>query len=244
MRPVRCMIVDDERLARQHLRRLVGGSADLELVGEASDKASALAAISELRPELLLLDIQMPGGGGFELLNAVEDPPAAIFVTAHDRHAIRAFEVNALDYLLKPVSPERFARAVGRAVRLIRAGSAVADPGAHRLDASDIAMMEIGGSGHFVAVDQILCVESEGNYTRVSTAEGKHLVARQTMKHWADRLPPEMFVQLDRGLIVNRQAIRSADFSARPAALALGQGACKLQLGQAAASRLREILPR
>ncbi len=244
MRPVRCMIVDDERLARQHLRRLVEVRADLQLVGEASDKASALAAIAKLRPELLLLDIQMPGGGGFELLNALEDPPGAIFVTAHDRHAIRAFEVNALDYLLKPVEPERFARAIVRAVRMIRADSAAVDSGAQRLDASDVAMMEIGGSGHFVAVDQILCVESEGNYTRVSTAEGKQLIARQTMKHWADRLPPEMFVQLDRGLIVNRQSVRSADFSARPAVVALGQGACKLQLGQAAASRLREILAR
>ena len=213
-------------------------------MGEASDKASALADIAKLRPELLLLDIQMPGGGGFELLNALEDPPGVIFVTAHDRHAIRAFEVNALDYLLKPVSPERFARAVERAVRLIRAGAPAASCGGQRLDASDVAMMEIGGSGHFVAVDQILCVESEGNYTRVSTAEGKHLIARQTMKHWVDRLPPKMFVQLDRGLIVNRQSVRSVDFSARSAVVALGQGACKLHLGQAAASRLREILSR
>ena len=244
MKPVRCMIVDDERLARQHLRRLVAGRADLQLVGEASDKASALADIAKLRPELLLLDIQMPGGDGFDTLNALEDPPRVIFVTAHDRHAIRAFEVNALDYLLKPVSPERFARAAERAVQLIRAGAPAANRGGPRLDASDVAIVEIGGSGHFVPVDQILCVESEGNYTRVSTAEGKQLIARQTMKHWVDRLPPEMFVQLDRGLIVNRQAVRSADFSVRPAVVALGQGACKLHLGQAAASRLREILPR
>ena len=244
MKRVRCLIVDDERLARQHLRRLLESRADIAVVGEAPSKADAVRAIAKLEPDLLLLDIQMPGGGGFELLDALEDPPHVIFVTAHDKHALRAFEVNALDYLLKPVAPERFARAIARAVRLIRAESAAVDSGAQRLDASDIAMMEIGGSGHFVAVNRILCVESEGNYTRVSTAEGKHLVARQTMKHWADRLPPEMFVQLDRGLIVNRQAIRSADFSARPAALALGQGACKLQLGQAAASRLREILPR
>ena len=242
MKTVQCLIIDDERLARQHLRRLLERRTDVTVAGEASTKTEALKMIESLHPDLLLLDIQMPGGGGFELLNALAVPPRVIFVTAYDSHAIRAFEVNALDYLLKPVAPERFARAIARAVRLIRAGSAVAGPDAHRLDASDIAMMEIGGSGHFVAVNQILCVESEGNYTRVSTAEGKHLVARQTMKHWADRLPPEMFVQLDRGLIVNRQAIRSADFSARPAALALGQGTCKLQLGQAAASRLREIL--
>ena len=238
MKPVRCMIVDDERLARQHLRRLVEARADLELVGEASDKASALEDIAKLRPELLLLDIQMPGGGGFELLNALEDPPGTIFVTAHDRYAIRAFEVNALDYLLKPVAPASFHRAIDRALRHVSPVASAA------LSATDVALVEIGASGHFVGVDQILAVEAEGNYTRVTTRDGKRLTARQPMKQWLERLPQEMFVQLDRGTVINRSGLKSVHFSGRSADVIMRDGDINIRLGATAASRLREILPR
>lgn len=244
MSTVKCLIVDDERLARQHLRRLLEGREDIAIVGEASNKREAVRAVSELHPDLLLLDIQMPRGNGFDVMNALENPPHVIFVTAYDKHALRAFEVNALGYLLKPVDPERFRQAIDRAVRLIRSGKAMEarEPGS--LDASDIALIEVGGSGHFVAVDQILAVEAEGNYTRVTTADGKHTTARQPMKQWTGRLPQEMFVQLDRGLIINRLRIRSTMLSVRMARITLGNCHYEMQLGPAATARLREIMAR
>lgn len=243
MKPVSCLIVDDERLARRTLRRLVEANRALTLAGEAANRSEALQLVEEHQPSLLFLDIQMPGGGGFEILEALDHPPAVVFVTAHDQHAIRAFEVNALDYLLKPVSAERFDRAVAHAVLRIRDASHAARP-APKLAASDVALLELGGSGHFVAVDHIIHIEADGNYTRVTTRDGRRRVVRQTIKEWASSLPPEMFVQLDRGTIVNRPALKSAEFSKRSARIDFGLGGSLLQLGPAAATRLREILGR
>lgn len=243
MKRLTCLIIDDERLARRHLSRLVETRGDLEVVGEAADKASALEAVGRLRPELLLLDIQMPGGGGFEILNALEAPPHVIFVTAHNSHAIRAFEVNAVDYLLKPVSPERFGYAVARALQRIRGERTAEGPGRAPLGPADIAMIEIGGSGHFVAVDRIIFIEAEGNYTRVTTADGRCRTVRKPVKEWAELLPCEMFVQLDRGVLLNSQAVISAELHGRSAMVTAGDKPSSLSLGPAAAARLREILP-
>lgn len=242
MNPVTCLIVDDERLARQHLHRLAKTHIDIEVVGEACDPTDALRAIQQLQPQLLLLDIQMPNGSGFTLLHSLDQPPAVIFVTAHEKHAIRAFEVNAIDYLLKPVAPARFAHAVGRAVQRIRGIPAAVAPPPRPLDANDIALCEIGHSGHFVAVNRILTIEAEGNYTRITTADGKHRLARQTLKEWGSRLPPAFFVQLDRKIIINRKALRSVELTARSAHLTLGDKRVEIALGAAAATRLREIL--
>lgn len=242
MKRVRCLIVDDERLARQHLRRLLESRGDIEIVGEASNKAGAVRAVAKREPDLLLLDIQMPGGDGFDILNALEEPPHVIFVTAYDKHALRAFEVNALDYLLKPVNPERFNRAIDRALSLLRGGPELQKSASPRLGVEDMALVQIGGSGHFVGADEILSVESEGNYTRVTTCDGKHLTARQTMKQWSDRLPVETFVQLDRGIILNSAGVVAANFAGRTAEVTMGKKRIKLRLGAAAAARLRAVL--
>lgn len=242
MKPVRCIAVDDERLARRHVVRLLSSRPDIEVVGEASGKASALRAIGEHNPELLLLDVQMPRGSGFELLAALDHPPHVIFVTAFNSHAIRAFEVNALDFLLKPFDEERFHRALDRAVKLIRSGVLDAEPVRPRLQPDDLALVPIGGSGRFVVVDDIACIEAQANYSRVTTRDGKHLTARQTIRQWAACLPPGSFAQLDRGLIINMHRIRAADFSVRAAVVTLDDHAQALRLGATAAARLREML--
>ncbi len=244
MKKLKCLIVDDERLARQNLRRLLEARGDIVIAGEASNKTDAVRAVSELHPDLLLLDIQMPHGDGFDVMNALENAPHVIFVTAHDKHALRAFEVNALGYLLKPVDPGRFNQAIDRAVQFIRAGKAIEAREPESVEATDVALIELGASGHFVTVDQILAVEAEGNYTRVTTADGKHTTARQPMKQWTGRLPQEMFVQLDRGLIINRLRIRSTMLSARMARITLGNCHYEIQLGPAATARLRELMTR
>lgn len=242
MKPVTCLIVDDERLARRSLRRLAEAHPGLELVGESSGPEQALQSISDKKPQLLLLDIHMPRGGGFAVLDALEKPPAVIFVTAHDLYAIRAFEVNAVDYLLKPVEAERFDQAVNRALLRINGGADMEAAQHPKLRTGDVALCEIGHSGHFVAVEQILAVEAEGNYTRVTNLDGVYRLARQTLKDWASRLPADTFIQLDRSFIINARVLQSVEFNGRSAQIRAGERRLEFELGPAAAARLRGLL--
>lgn len=240
MKTLRILLVDDERLVRKHIRHALASVEGIEVAGEAGSKDEAVAAVAKLRPDVLLLDIDMPGGDGFSLLDALEDPPAVIFVTSFNQHAVRAFEVNALDYVMKPTDTARLRDAIGRA-RSRLGGEA---PAAKQLELADAALMEIGGSGHFVAVKHILAIEAEGNYSHVTVLGGKRHVARQQLKEWARRLPAESFVQLDRGLIVNRSQIQSAEFSSRGASIRLGDLGEPVEVGAAASARLKELLRR
>lgn len=241
MSKIRILVVDDEPLVRRHLIHALGATPDTEVVGEAGSKAEAVRAIEALRPDLMLLDIRMPGGDAFDLLDELAQPPAVIFVTSHDRHALRAFEVNALDYVLKPVEAGRLAEALDRARRRLR-GEAGSSPGA--LELADAALVRIGGSGHFVAVRDILLIEAEGNYTTVTARGGRRHVARQLIKEWARRLPAATFAQLDRGMVLNLSQVREVDFRARGAMVTLGDLDDPVDLGGTAASRLRELLGR
>lgn len=241
MSKIRILVVDDEPLVRRHLIHALAATADAEVVGEAGSKAEAIRKVEALQPDLMLLDIRMPGGDAFDLLDELAQPPAVIFVTSHDRHALRAFEVNALDYVLKPVEPARLAEALDRARRRLR-GEAGASPAA--LELADTALVRIGGSGHFVAVRDILMIEAEGNYSHVTALGGRRHVARQLLKEWARRLPAATFAQLDRGLVVNLAQVREADFRARGASLELGDLEEPIELGGTAANRLRELLRR
>ncbi|NCD35439.1 MAG: response regulator, partial [Spartobacteria bacterium] len=186
MKPLRAVLIDDERLARVVLRDLLSIHAGVEIVGEASGLKVALQLIEQEKPDLLFLDIQMPGGGGFELLNALAEPPHVIFVTAYDQYAIRAFDVNAVDYLLKPVKPERLAKSLERIRKSSRERTSK-----NKLSTDDVAMLNVGASGHFIAVADMLLIEADGNYSRLHAADGKSYMARQTLTEWMKRLPPE-----------------------------------------------------
>ena len=240
---LRCVIIDDEPLARSGLRRYLSAFPGLEVVGEAGTKDEALMLIESLQPNLLTLDIDMPGAHGFELLAALSAPPAVVFVTAYDQYALRAFEVNAVDYVLKPIEPERLEKALARVVARLRGEAAVVGLG-HPLQKTDAVLIEFGLSGHFVAVEHILLLESAGNYCRVSVKGGKVYTVRQTLSDWVRRLPPELFVQLDRGLVINRGQLQQALFSTRSAQIALGDRTELVSLGMAAAERLRHLLSR
>lgn len=241
MSKIRVLVVDDEPLVRRHLIHALASAPDVEVVGEAGSKAEAVGAVGRLRPDLMLLDIRMPGGDAFALLDELSEPPAVIFVTSHDRHALRAFEVNALDYVLKPVEPARLDAALERARRRLR-GESPDSPA--ELDLADAALVEIGGSGHFVAVRDILLIEAEGNYTHVTAFGDRRHVARQQVREWARRLPPATFAQLDRGLLLNLAQVRAVDFRPRGAHVTLGDLARPIELGATAAGRLREVLRR
>jgi two-component system LytT family response regulator len=216
---MRVLLVDDESAARRGLRRRLAGLPDLLVVGECEDGEAAVAAIAELRPDLVFLDIQMPGLDGFGVIDAVgpAQMPAVVFVTAYDEFALKAFEVNALDYLLKPVDEQRLQAAVARA----RARTPEADPDwTARLAAALQQMagqgsprwcrrLAIRGAGRVVLLDvaDVDQIESAGNYVQVHQGRKQHLL-RETMAALEARLDPERFVRVSRAAIVNIDRVR------------------------------------
>ena len=198
-RPLSVLLVDDERLARAELRRLLAAHPQVDIVGEAASAAEAIAQIGKLRPDLLLLDVQMPGGSGFDLLAALDDAPEVIFCTAFDRYALQAFEVSALDYLQKPVQAARLATALARAGARVRSAPS---PAPRKVFIKD------GERCWFVALDDIRLLESEGNYTRVHFAAQQPLMLR-SLNQLEERLDPAQFFRANRRQIVNLAQVAS-----------------------------------
>lgn len=211
--PLRALLVDDERLARVELRELLAPHPQVKVVGEADGVAAALAQIEALRPSLLFLDVQMPGEGGFELLAQLRECPFdVIFVTAHDAHALRAFEVNALDYLLKPVHPERLARTLARlTVREQGTPEPAQGPVRQKLVEEDMLFLENGARSRFVRVDQIVCLCGAGDYAEVVTADGQRTLSPRPLKEWEQRLPARTFARIHRSALVNLTYVERVD---------------------------------
>lgn len=200
MRPValRALVVDDERLARDSLRQLLAAHADISVVAEARDAAEAEARLTALQPDLMFLDIQMPGGDGLAMLERLEDPPLTIFTTAHDAHALRAIELSALDYLLKPVSPLRLAQALDRARQRLAALAAPPAAAAHPLQQ---VFVREGERCWLVRLADIQLLQSEGNYTRVFFAGHRPLIPR-ALAALEPRLDAALFFRANRAEIV------------------------------------------
>jgi two-component system LytT family response regulator len=200
------LVVDDERLARSELKRLLAAVPAVTVVGEAANPDEARTRIAALRPDLVVLDIQMPGGTGLQLLETLDPPvPHVIFTTAHDEYAVKAFELNAVDYLLKPIDPARLAQAVARLAG--RAAPPPAEPADEpaptgRLAPTDRVFVREGDRCWFVEVGQIRLMESEGNYTRVHFDTASPLLFR-SLNAMEERLDPAVFFRANRQQIVN-----------------------------------------
>jgi two-component system LytT family response regulator len=187
---LRILIVDDEPLARERVAELLSEETDAEVIGECRNGIEAVQSIQALKPDLVFLDIQMPGLNGFEVLRSLErsQMPAVIFVTAYDKHALEAFDVHAVDYLLKPYQPERFKRALDRARETLRGGAtAIVAQLARLLDgerAPETALarfsVKIGGKTQFIPVKEVDWIEAAGNYLILHVARENHLV-RETL---------------------------------------------------------------
>lgn len=213
MAPYRVLVVDDERPARAKVARLLEGDERFALVGEASDGLEALERIEALGPDLVVLDVQMPSADGFEVLDALgpERDLAIVFSTAHDEYALRAFDANAVDYLLKPYDAERFRRALDKARAQLLAGRAGGEPAA-----SLVAAADPGGARRLVLktaegwvplrLASVLRASAAGKHVEVHSTEGRHL-ARQSLRSLAARLDPGRFVRVHRGEIVNVEAV-------------------------------------
>ena len=208
---MKTLIVDDTRLARQELKTLLASHADIELVGEADDLPAARDAVQRLQPDLLLLDIQLPSGTGFDLLEQLDTLPLVIFTTAYDQYALRAFESNALDYLIKPVAPERLAAALERArlrkgVVLPRGDERTGAP----LGPDDTVFLRDGERCWFVALRDISHLMVEGNYVRV-WFQGQRAMLARSLNALEARLDPTLFFRANRNTLVNLRHIASID---------------------------------
>jgi two-component system LytT family response regulator len=231
------LIVDDERLAREKLRGLLKKHWNVRIAGEARNADEAEKMIAEIRPDLVFLDIQMPGGSGFDLLERLEDPPFIVFVTAYDRFAIRAFEVNALDYLLKPVDPERLEKALRRMAYRTKKEE---NSDIHFFP-SDRVFLKTGNKVQFIQLGDIAAIVAEGNYTHVMTIRGKKYIVHFPLNYWEKRLPKDIFVVLSRSLIINRHHIQSWSSKARNAELYLVGIRTPFYLGRAAYQRFKAL---
>ncbi len=229
---MRVLIVDDERLARAELRRMLAAHPSVAIVGEAANAAEAAAHIAALQPDLLLLDVQMPGGSGFDLLATLDDPPEVVFTTAFDQYALQAFEASALDYLMKPVEPQRLAAALERAAaRLGLAATPACMP--RKLFIRD------GERCWFVRLEDIRLFESEGNYTRLYFDGAAPLLGRSLLQ-LEQRLNPQQFFRASRRHIVNLAAVRGIE-NGDGGALALKLDDMTVEVSRRRVAALRQL---
>lgn len=235
---MKALLIDDERLARAELRRLLGAHGDIEIVGEAVDVEDALEKIAALKPELLFLDVQMPGADGFSLLERLEGAtPHVIFTTAYDEFAVKAFEFNALDYLLKPVDPGRLGAALEK-LRLRGEGGPEAVPRT-RLSLDDKVFVREGDHCWFVPVKNIRLLESEGNYTRVHFDDNKPQLFR-SLSAMEDRLDPKHFFRANRKQVINLAWVEGIEPWFSGGLLVRLKGGLKVELSRRQAQDFRD----
>lgn len=233
---MRALIVDDERLARAELRRLLAAHPSVQVVGEAANAIEARAAIQELAPDLVFLDVQMPGGSGFDLLASLETAPAVIFTTAFDQYALRAFDVSAIDYLLKPIEPARLAHAL----RKLQPGTA-STPAPERPQAPEgKVFIKDGERCWFVALEQIMLFESEGNYTRVYFDDNRPLLLR-SLNQLEARLDPERFLRASRRQIVNLDFVGNIAPGPAGAMVLTLKGGLRVPMSRRRAAQFRQL---
>ena len=205
---IRTLLVDDEELARNILRRALADIADIEIIGEASNGVEALEKIAELKPALVLLDIEMPGFNGFEIVQQLQgDPPAVVFITAYDEYAVRAFEANAVDYLLKPVRQERLERALDRVRRGTQRKTAVVDVSKERSGPLRRLAARRGKRIVIVSLRDVIRVEIEDKLVFACTAT-ERLLVEKTLGELETMLAPSGFLRISRGELVNLESVR------------------------------------
>lgn len=204
---LRAIIVDDERLARNDLRSLLSEYKEIEVVAEADNVDKAIESIAKHDPDIIFLDIQMPGKSGFNLLEQIDVKARVIFVTAFDEYAIRAFEVDAIDYLLKPVNPERLKNTIERLEHegLDRTESR------KKLQYDDTIFLTINAHLKFMRINTIVFIQAAGDYSEITTNDGKKGLAQKSLTEWEHRLPEKYFCRIHRSTIVNLDYVNRID---------------------------------
>jgi len=223
------LIIDDERIARQELRRLLAAHLEIEIVGEARTGVEALEQIGRLAPDVLFLDVRMPGMSGFDLLEHLDDVPQVIFTTAYDQYALKAFEVSALDYLVKPVAPARLAAAIAK----------LRSPAAQ--SRMEQVFVRDGERCWLVRVADIFLLESEGNYTRLYFASERPLVPR-SLAALHERLDPAIFFRAGRRHIINLKWVERVEPGVGDNLQVILRGGTTVEMSRRQSARFREAL--
>jgi two-component system LytT family response regulator len=247
-RRIRCLIVDDEELPRQLLREFLAEAPDVEVIGECANGFDALKAVSELQPDLLLLDVQMPKLDGFEVLELIESPPAVIFTTAWDQYALRAFDAHAVDYLMKPFGQDRLHVALDRVRERLARHQTEAPPAAELRAAAhgrdrqlERLVVRDGTSITLIPVDRLLCAEAQDDYIALHTADKAYL-KKQTIGSLENSLDPQRFVRVHRGWIVNLSAIARLEPLTRDSFVAVLQNGRQIPVSRSGHARLMQLL--
>jgi two-component system, LytTR family, response regulator len=248
MEKIRTVIIDDETPARELVKHYLLDIESIEVIAECSDGFSGLKTISSLKPDLVFLDIQMPRLTGIELVEVLTEKPEIIFTTAYDQFALKAFELNAVDYLMKPFPKRRFLDAVAKAVEKIRSGAGNKEPAskllAERPEASapvSRVVVRKGNAINLIPVEQIRYVEAQDDYVMIFHSTGKAL-KQQTMKFYEDNLPKTDFVRIHRSYIVKVEEIKSIEPYGKDNHVAVLHAGDKLPVSRAGYKHLKEEL--
>lgn len=234
---LRVILIDDERLARQSMRQLLAEHPRVEIVAEAENVAQAQKLIQEHKPDAIFLDIQMPGADGFQLLEKLEPVPKTVFVTAHAKHAVKAFEAHAVDYLLKPVRPERLAQTLAR----LGDETSSDDKETQVYRPNDKICLHTPGWTTVASLTDLILLKADGDFTRFFIEANAPLLICQPLGSYEPTLPSPPFLRLDRSLILNLDRIISADQISRDEARLKLRGVAEpLTLGRTAWSRLKK----
>lgn len=249
MQTITALIIDDEEPARNLIKSYLAGYDEIKLLGECRDGYEGFRMIQELRPDLIFLDVQMPKLTGFELLEILDVPPAVIFTTAFDEFAIKAFEMNAVDYLLKPFSQARFDAALQKAAIKIGAKSETENDAIARLvktvSEKDAFLERIvvrsNNRIHIIPVDQIVYFEAEDDYVMIYTRDRKYL-KQLTMKYLEEHLDPQDFVRIHRSAIVRVDEVEKLEHYAHDNYIAIMKNGAKLRVSDTGYRKLKEVL--
>ncbi|MCX6283069.1 MAG: LytTR family DNA-binding domain-containing protein [Bacteroidetes bacterium] len=244
----KAIIIDDEKPARDIIRTFLKDFSEIELLTECSDGFAGLKAIQDLKPDLAFLDIQMPKLTGFEVLELIDNPPLIIFSTAYDQYAIRAFEMNATDYILKPYSRERFAQAVGKVIAKLQSGISI-QPEVQKIISSADEKEELLNriavktrhKVHVIGVGEIIYLEAEGDYVMIHTKDGRYL-KEKTMKYFESHLDPEKYIRIHRSYIVNAEAIERIELYDKESYSVLLKNGASLRASSSGYKLLKQIL--
>jgi len=201
------ILVDDERLARKELRSMLAEHEIIEVVGEAETVAQATELVHAKQPDVIFLDIQLPGETGFDLLEKMSPACKIVFVTAFDAYAIRAFEVNALDYLLKPINPARLAQAIER----LTTHEPAPMPSVRDLEYEDRLFIEVDERSRLLKVSDIIVIAAMGDYSQILSCDGQKSLVLKSLKDWEDRLPAKHFTRIHRSTIVNLEYVERVE---------------------------------
>ena len=243
---MRAIIIDDERLARTELRKLLQEFPEVEVVDEASNAEEGVQKIEAQNPDLIFLDIQMPGKTGFEMLQELDHAPAVIFTTAYDDYALKAFEVNALDYLLKPIEPKRLSDAVEKIRKLQSnphdpANGAFSQEPLRLLGEQDQVFVKDGDRCWFVRLADVRLFESVGNYAKVFFGNNKPLILK-SLNALEERLDPKSFFRANRKHIVNLQAIEKVESYFNGGLLLELKGGEKIEVSRRQTVKFKEMM--